>query len=47
MVDRVMEVANQKKDSNISKTLAEDVVWVSLLVCQANNLLIFFVVLQL
>jgi hypothetical protein len=29
MVDRVMEVANQRKDSNISKTLAEDVVWVS------------------
>ena len=29
MVDRIMEVANQRKDSNISKTLAEDVVWVS------------------
>ena len=26
MVDRVMEVANQRKDSNLSKTLAEDVV---------------------
>ena len=29
MIDRIMEVANQRKDSNISKTLAEDVVWVS------------------
>jgi recyclin-1 len=30
MVDRIMEVANQRKDSNISKTLTEDVVWVLL-----------------
>ena len=29
MVDRIIEVANQRKDSNISKILAEDVVWVS------------------
>ena len=29
MVDRIMEVANQRKDSNISKALAEDVVSVS------------------
>ena len=34
MVERIMEVANQRKDSNISKTLAEDVVWVSLHVFQ-------------
>jgi recyclin-1 len=29
MVDRIMEVANQRKDSSISKALAEDVVSVS------------------
>jgi recyclin-1 len=29
MVDRIMEVANQRKDSSISKTLAEDVMWAS------------------
>ena len=36
MVDRIMEVANQRKDSNISKTLAEEVVWVSLRVSQVH-----------
>jgi hypothetical protein len=41
MVDRVMEVANQRKDSNISKTLAEDVVWGYFRVSQVYNLLTF------
>ena len=39
MVERVMEVANQRKDSSISKILAEDVVWVSFHVSQVYNLL--------
>ena len=34
MVERIMEVANQREDSNISKTLAEDVVRVSFRVFQ-------------
>ena len=38
-----MEVANQRKDSTISKTLAEDVVWVlSLLPCFFPSICIIF-----
>jgi len=36
MVDRITEVANQRKDSNLSKALAEDVVWVSVRVPQID-----------